>query len=71
MTITDQLKCIDNSHGFLLDNDLEAICKSKFTGDDNYEGFWSIFTDLSWDVNEILEENIYSLVEDAIGSYEY
>lgn len=70
MNITDQIKDIDNSHGFLLNNDLEAICKSSFTGDDNYEGFWTIFTDLSWDVNEILEENIYSLVEDAVGSYE-
>lgn len=70
MSITDQIKDIDNSHGFLLNNELEAICKSSFTGDDNYEGFWTIFTDLSWDVNEILEENIYSLVEDAVGSYE-
>ncbi len=70
MNIVNQIKDIDNSHGFQLDNDLEAICKSSFTGDDNYEGFWSVYTDLSWDVNEILEENIYSLVEDAVGSYE-
>ena len=71
MNTNEQIKNIDNSNGFYFDQELEAICKSSFTGDDYYEGFYTTFRDLSWDVNEIIEDGIYFSLQEHADNYEY
>ena len=71
MNTNKQIKNIDNSHGFHFDHELEAICKSFFTGDDHYEGFYDTFISLSWVVGEIIEDGIYFSLLEHLDNYEY